>query len=136
MPDLFKHTSELWSWIAENIEQDEDYEELILPESSEEFILKLSNSNIELIYKSLEFCLIHKVILIDKEVIINLKKRENIEFIIRNNIEDIIKSITIIKNDPNIKDLAGVDNSIHSLILFIEKLMDYKKFNSVIEYIG
>jgi hypothetical protein len=146
MSELYNHPSDLWAWIAENLTSDNqevgnsNYEENNYSEEvdeleiEEDFVFKLDNSKIDLITKSLNFCLTHQVIRIDSVNISSLMNRENIEVIIKNNIEDIIKSVTIIRNDPNYQDMAGIENSEDLLNQLVDDLLECKRTNSLIEY--
>jgi hypothetical protein len=135
----FNHPSEHWGWLIENVfnKKNDSEDSLEVPKNiSENFKLKLSSSNIDVLVKALNFCLQHKVIVFSIEDIQKLESRNNVDIIVKSNIDSVIKSINIVKNDPNIKELAGITNSVNWLILFLEKLIDCRKFNSDIEYIG
>ena len=148
LPELYKHNSELWSWIAENIvESDSDAhnkelieEELpsenLLQVDSKPQVLSLNSHDLDLIVKSLEFCSLHKVILIDKLNIQSLKNRESISSIVKNNLDNIIKSVTIINNDPNYREMAGIDNDVDSIIILLDKLLECRESNLLIEYVN
>jgi hypothetical protein len=97
--------------------------------------LKLTTTKIDVIVKAVKFCLEHKVITFDIKDIQCLEYRHDIETIVRSNIDNIIKSINIVKNDPNFKELAGITSSTSSLVLLLEKLMDFRKLNLDFEYI-
>lgn len=138
--EIFGTPGQRWARFLEEVVgwKDEQVEDnLEVPnENIDSLKLKLTTTNIEVIVKALKFCLEHKVITFDIKDIQSLEYRQDVEIIVKSNIENIIKSINIIKNDPNLKELAGVSSSISWLILFLEKLMDCRKFNSDIEYIN
>lgn len=159
----FKHNSELWEWLYlntvinkdgsieintdSNIETEYTQDELDVNLSSEislDYPLESQDLNYEIyivpeevliIINSLKFASQHKLIEIPSIVFTDLQNSETAIHTFVNQINNILKSVSIVGKDPNYRILAEIPNEEIEVDVLLEKIQLYIDTNCQVIFV-